>query len=68
MNLKTARNKFVHEGIAKVGGTAVSPEVAGKLVGGAFEIVATVRECLPSDLQWPVFKHEIKFEAIKKLI
>jgi len=67
MNLKTARNKFVHEGIAKVGGAAVSPETAGRLVGGAFEIVATVRGWLPPDLQWPVFKHEVKFEAIKKL-
>jgi hypothetical protein len=68
MNLKTARNKFVHEGIAKVGGTAVSSEAAGKLVGAALEIVATVREWLPSELQWPVLKkQEIKFEATKKL-
>jgi hypothetical protein len=66
-NLKTARNSFVHEGIAKIGGAQVSIETARKLVVSASEIVAKVREWLPQELHWPVFKHTIQVEAVKKL-
>lgn len=66
-NLKTARNSFVHEGIAKVGGTSVSIETARTLVSSASEIISKVREWLPQELHWPVFKHTIRVEAVKKL-
>jgi hypothetical protein len=66
-NLKTARNSFVHEGRAKVGGTPVSIDAAKKLVASAQEIVSTIREWLPQELYWPVFKHSIRIEALKKL-
>lgn len=66
-NLKTARNSFVHEGIAKVGGTPISTETARKLVASASEIVSKVREWLPQELHWPLFKHTIQVEVRKKL-
>ncbi|HJX82959.1 MAG TPA: hypothetical protein VJ723_01300 [Candidatus Angelobacter sp.] len=55
-NLKTARNRFVHEGTAKVAGSPVSVPTAQKLVLSAKEIVSKVREWLPEELQWPVLK------------
>jgi len=67
MNLKTARNTFVHGGAATVGKVEVSAETASKLLDAAFEIVAKVREWLPQKLHWPVFKHTVRVEVRKKL-
>lgn len=67
MNLKRARNTFVHRGIAEIGKTEVSPETASKLVAAASEIIAKVREWLPEELHWPVFKHTVRIEVRKKL-
>jgi hypothetical protein len=67
MNLKTARNTFVHSGIAKAGGVEASPETARNLILSASEVVAKVREWLPQELQWPVFKHEVQVEVFRKL-
>jgi len=67
MNLKTARNTFVHKGIAKIGGVQVSPETANHLIVSASEVVAKVREWLPPEVHWPVFKHEINVQIFKKL-
>ncbi len=66
-NLKKARNSFVHEGIAKVGGAAVSIEAARMLVASASEIISKLREWLPQELHWPVFKHTVRIQAVKKL-
>ncbi len=66
MNLKAARNKFVHEGVAKVGGIPVSLEVAGTLVDAASETILKVREWIPQELHWPVFKHVVQVEASTK--
>jgi len=66
-NLRNARNSFVHEGRAEIGGSPVTPDIARKLVADASAIVAAVREWLPPDLHWPVFKHEVKIEAKWKL-
>jgi len=67
-NLKTARNSFVHEGIARIGGKVVSEEDALRLLAHANEIIALLRECLPVDLRWPEFelKTQMKFE--KKIL
>jgi hypothetical protein len=62
-NLKTARNSFVHEGRASIGGVPVSVDTAKELLRTAGETVATIREWLPVDLQWKVFKHEVKIDA-----
>jgi hypothetical protein len=67
IQLKNARNSFVHEGRASIGGVPVSIEAARKLVTTASEIVTKVREWLPVDLQWPVFNHVVQIEAVMKL-
>ena len=67
MNLKAARNSFVHEGVAKIGDVPVTNETASKLIGAAGEIIAKIREWIPQELHWPEFKHTIQFEAMKKL-
>ena len=67
-NLRTARNSFVHEGVAKIGGVPVTNETALKLIGAAAEIIAKIREWIPPELHWPEFKHTIQVEVEKKLI
>ncbi|MCI0564534.1 MAG: hypothetical protein MN733_39200 [Nitrososphaera sp.] len=66
-NLKTARNSFVHEGIAKVGGAPLNVEVAGKLVASATLIIQKIREWVPEELHWPQFKYEFKVEASQQI-
>jgi hypothetical protein len=51
-NLKAARNSFVHEGVAKIGGTPVTIEIGKKLIGAAAEIIAKIREWIPRELHW----------------
>jgi hypothetical protein len=67
MNLKAARNSFVHEGVAKIGGTPVTNETASQLIRGAVEIIAKIRGWIPLELHWKEFKHTIQVEAVKKL-
>lgn len=67
MHLKAARNSFVHEGVAKVGGAPVTLESVQKLIASASEIVVQVRSWIPSELHWPEFKHAIQIEAFKQL-
>lgn len=59
-NLKTARNTFVHEGIAKIGQTPVTKEKALQLLASVVKIFDSVRERLPDELKWKKFKHDIK--------
>ena len=66
-NLKTARNSFVHEGTAKIGGTRVSIETARRLVMTASDITLKIREWLPPELHWRVFKNVVQVEWSKKL-
>lgn len=68
MNLKAARNSFVHEGLAKIGGAPVSGERVQALVASAWEIVSKVRESLPPELRWPEFKYELKVQAVKRIL
>jgi hypothetical protein len=67
-NLKTARNSFVHEGVARVGGVEINFDKAKALIKSASEIISKVREWIPADLHWPEFKHEIKIEMRQKLV
>jgi hypothetical protein len=64
-NLKNARNSFVHEGVAKVGGKPITENEGRRLIIAASNITAKVRDWLPRECQWPVFKHEIKVEVTK---
>jgi len=68
VNLKDARNSFVHEGVSTVGKVPVNAEVAQKLIGSVPEVIAKIREWLPKELHWPEFKHVVKVEVVKKLL
>lgn len=61
--LRRARNSFVHEGVAEVGGKALDTDDAVRLLNGAGDIIAWVRQWLPEDLRWAEFRHDIKFNA-----
>jgi hypothetical protein len=54
-NLKSARNRFVHEGLLRVGNAILSDQEVVQLIGHAEAIVARVREWIPEKLRWPVF-------------
>ena len=62
MNLKTARNKFVHEGVAMVGGQPISDSEAKRLVHQAAAVINCIRQWLPESVQWPSFEPSTKFE------
>jgi len=68
MNLKAARNKFVHEGIAQIHGMPVSSDEAKKLIASASEIITKVRGWLPRELHWPVFNHQTPIELLKLVL
>jgi hypothetical protein len=63
MNLKSARNSFVHTGQAQIGQTLVSEQKARELIQGASEIVDLVRSWLPDQLRWPVLRHNMTLET-----
>lgn len=67
VDLKKARNSFVHEGIPKIGNDIVSKEQATKLIQGANNIIKFIRTKLPADLQWPEYKHDIKVSVSKTI-
>jgi hypothetical protein len=64
-NLRSARNSFVHEGVAKLGRTPLSMPETLQLIGLADFIVAKVREWIPEKYRWPVFQHTFQYEISK---
>jgi hypothetical protein len=66
-NLKQARNRFVHEGSARIGNTPVDAPRAGELIIVAGQIIAKIREWVPENLRWPTYEHKIAFEFSKSL-
>jgi len=58
-NLRTARNTFVHEGVAKVGGIPLNFEQCLILVRKATDVVAYLEEFLPVEERRPLLKREI---------
>jgi hypothetical protein len=56
-HLRTARNKFVHEGSATIGGEPVDEAAARLLVKRVDEIIAWVRQWVPVEVQWPTFEY-----------
>ena len=67
MNLKTARNIFVHEGVASLGGVPLKWQDAVKYNQSAQEIISTVREWLPESMQWPTYTHRVQIGGSKLL-
>ena len=60
-NLRDARNSFVHEGQALIGGRTIDRSKADELIGKAEEIVKFVRLRLPREMQWPIYERSISF-------
>lgn len=69
-NLRTARNTFVHEGAATLGRTRVivTPQQAAQLVKKAWDITEWVREKLPAEMQWPLFKQDTRVAVTMPLL
>jgi len=66
--IKHARNKFVHEGIAKIGNSILTAEDAAPLLHRVNEIISTVREWIPEELKWPAPQEKVEVEATHTLI
>jgi hypothetical protein len=66
--LRTARNKFVHEGTARAGGNPITFERAGQLVASAGEIISTIRGWLPAEHQWTQFQSKSQLSFTLPLI
>lgn len=68
VNLKGARNNFVHEGILQIGKVQVVDEaMAKKLINSASAIILKIRDWLPSDLLWPTFRTRIEIQILKRI-
>jgi len=67
-NLKSARNSFVHEGVAMVGMTPLSKDDAAALVGRVDCIIAKIREWIPEEVRWPVPEAQVNLEWTHTLI
>jgi hypothetical protein len=67
LNVKKARNRFVHEGTPTIDGKPVSKDDALQLLINVNKIIAWLREKLPEEIRWPEF--EIKTQTtFEKLI
>lgn len=64
-NLRSARNSFVHHGVAKLGNKPISVDETLQLLERADQIVTKIREWIPEDCRWPVFQHTIQLEIVK---
>ncbi len=67
LDLKDARNSFVHGGIAAIRKVPINSQNAYELVTSATQIISKIKEWLPENMHWPEFKHELKFQWTKKL-
>jgi hypothetical protein len=69
MDMKNARNRFVHEGVARIKNspTAVSESDALKLIARAEEITTRIREWIPEAHRWPIYESKSKLEIIASL-
>jgi hypothetical protein len=68
-HLRSARNKFVHEGVATIGGRPVEEGEARVLMRQVNEIISWVRDKIPPDIQWPIFDHrDTKVEFSKSIL
>ena len=69
-NLKSARNSFVHEGVARVGknGKPLSREQAVPLIAAASRIIQKVRDWVPEKYHWKQHFHQIQVQAAVMLL
>jgi hypothetical protein len=66
-NLKEARNKFVHEGVARIGGRPVTHQKTIALINSAANIIKKIKEWLPRELHWKEFEHKVSIQIMKKV-
>jgi hypothetical protein len=64
-NLREARNTYVHEGIALIGGREVLLDDARRLIAGAKEIIDWVEALLPPDKRSPRYSRPLTFRVQK---
>jgi hypothetical protein len=57
----------VHEGVAKIGGSPITVEIARGLIQSAAQAISAVRQWLPEQLIWPEFQHRLEVKVAKKL-
>jgi hypothetical protein len=70
MNLKTARNSFVHRGIARVGksGDIADAAAAKSFVSTALAIIEKIRIWIPEQHHWKQYSHKFKVVASVQLV
>ena len=66
-NLRSARNSFVHEGVAQLGRKRLSANDVLPLIARADAIVAKIREWIPEECRWPLIEHTINIQMAKLL-
>jgi hypothetical protein len=70
MDIKEARNKFVHEGVPRVRRNRPQPvvlteEMTYLLLDKVDKIIARIREWIPAEMRWPIFdiNHHVEVEV-----
>jgi len=67
-NLKSARNSFVHEGVATVGNVALTKEEAAVLIARVDSIISKIRGWIPDDLKWPAPEAKVNLQWTQMLM
>jgi len=63
-DLRQARNRFAHEGVASIGGKLVDVERAGGLIDGARQIIDWIESFLPAQFRRPTLVVERKLSVM----
>jgi len=67
-DIEEARDTFIREGTARIGGTAVSPDGVRRLLQKTAEIISFVKDKLPENLRWPQYDHSLKITVAKPVL
>lgn len=67
-NLRGARNSFVHEGVAMIGGRALTASDVGRLLDRVDGVIAWTRQWLPDELKWPEFEPHVRFTIEQEIL
>jgi hypothetical protein len=69
-NIKTARNRFVHDGTPRISKNSppISVNEAFSLLSQAEAIVAKIREWVPENRRWPVYTSNIQIKIVAPFV
>jgi hypothetical protein len=67
-NIRTARNEYVHSGVARIGSDIVTPSRAGTLLQKAREILDWIEAQLPAERRRPRYEVQHEYEFMRLLI